>query len=41
MRVFSVPAGIVEMADLAGAVVQVIVVDGPFVQPRKVLCAKA
>ena len=41
MRVFSVPAGVVEVADLAGAVVQVVVVDGALVETRKVLCAKA
>ena len=41
MRVFSVPTRVVEVADLAGAVVQVLVVDGPLVQPGKVLGPKA
>ena len=41
MRVFSVPAGVVEVADLAGAVVQVVIVDGALVQPREVFCREA
>ena len=35
------PAGVVEMADLAGAVVQVVVVDGAFVEACEVLGAEA
>ena len=41
MRVFSVPAGVVEVADLAGAVVQVVIVDGTLVQPREIFRREA
>ena len=41
MRVFSVPARVVEVADLAGAVVQIVIVDGTLVQPREIFRREA
>ena len=40
MRVFSVPAGVIEVTDLAGTVVQIIVIHGTFMEPREVLGRK-
>ena len=41
MRVFSVPAGVIEVTDLAGTVVQVVIVDGTLVQPREIFRREA
>ena len=36
MRIFSVPAGIVDVADLAGAVVEIVIVNGALVETGEV-----
>ena len=41
MRVFSVPAGVVDVADLAGTVVEIVVIDGVLVEAREVRSGEA